>query len=520
MNDDLRNYYIEQEVQNVFMLDLETDLFSNISFPTLPKNFVMQTSKIDYPEWANKNPNNSMLVDPQNEINSSYANDIAHQLFNSEQFTGGNKQGLKMTNAQNVMDAFMPDFGNPILEWFYMNCVNNSLNEDTPSQTGKEVKVQDIKDRNLNFTKVNTDIQKAITTYIMKSLTVIQPLIEMVKGQGAGSYMTSIKKAINTANRISVKNVSDWLEANIDSQVVGSNKKEAEIRELESKAKYREHGTVFLQGIVKNLKDDQKKYINVIVNDANRVEDQNDLDNFVRKYSNKWRTYNEFYSDWKTKDPNKQKFTVVISDTSESVEYTSKKHLNESAAGKNYGVNYDEIYQELYTKLSAEISENIGPRQEWVCMKDIEKQMIELKDAATKEITEKIKLVCNTAENSSKLKVKWRFKESGLVNMWTRYAQDLNQRIAARMGTLTGQKSGISDGSAEFVEQFLTTTYPQIIAMMLTYRCAFEQMNYFIKKNYVPTYTLEDMDEIVMRRDDSMNSTINNRIIGFDNTVY
>lgn len=256
MDDKLRNYYMEQEVQNVFMLDFETDLYSNISFPTLPKNFPMLMSKIDYPEWAKRNPNDSMFTDPQ-EMNSSYQNDIAHQLFNSEQFTNGNKKGLKMTSAQeSVMDAFMPDFNNPIMEWFYLNCVTNSLNEDSTDQIGDEIPVQNIKTHDKKFNTVNTDIQKAITTYIMKSLTVIQPLIEMVKGSGSGSYMTSIKKAINTANRISVENVSDWLEASIDSQVVGSNKKEAEIRELENKSTARKRGTIFLEAIMMNIKDD------------------------------------------------------------------------------------------------------------------------------------------------------------------------------------------------------------------------------------------------------------------------
>jgi hypothetical protein len=250
---------------------------------------------------------------------------------------------------------------------------------------------------------------------------------------------------------------------------------------------------------------------------VNRVEDQNDLDNLVRKYSNRWRHFKDFQSDWKSSDANKKKFTVIITDTTESVDYKNMKHLNESVSSNDYGVDYDKIYQQLYTKLSSEISENIGARQEWVCMKDIETQMIALKDAATKEITDKIKLVCNTAETSSKLKVKWRFKESGLVGMWTRYAQDLNQRIAARMGTLTGQKSSVSDGSAEFVEQFLTTTYPQIIAMMLTYRCAFEQMHYFVKKGYVPKYTLEDIDQIAQQKDNEYTVLIDNKVMGYDN---
>lgn len=244
------------------------------------------------------------------------------------------------------------------------------------------------------------------------------------------------------------------------------------------------------------------------------------MDWFVAKYSNKWRTFKDFESDWNSRDANRKKFTVQIQTTEESLEFDSKHRLNESESdGKDYGVDYDKIYMQLYTKLSGEISETIGARQEWVCMKDIEAQMNALKEAATKEITEKIKLVCNTAESSSKLKVKWRFKESGLVGMWTRYAQDLNQRIAARMGSLTGQKSAVSDGSAEFVEQFLTTTYPQIIAMMLTYRCAFEQMHYFIKKGYVAQYTLEDLDQIASSRDAAMSASINNVIIGFDNTL-
>jgi hypothetical protein len=46
------------------------------------------------------------------------------------------------------------------------------------------------------------------------------------------------------------------------------------------------------------------------------------------------------------------------------------------------------------------------------------------------------------------------------------------------------------------VEDFLRVTYPQIIAMMITYRCVVEQLKEVYKDGFTPKVTLEDIKTV------------------------
>jgi hypothetical protein len=77
--------------------------------------------------------------------------------------------------------------------------------------------------------------------------------------------------------------------------------------------------------------------------------------------------------------------------------------------------------------------------------------------------------------------------------MWARYSAELQQRINNRIAQLKGSHGGPESGSAAMVEDFLRVTYPQIIAMMLTYRCIFEQMKAVYKDGKDVACTLEEV---------------------------
>lgn len=99
--------------------------------------------------------------------------------------------------------------------------------------------------------------------------------------------------------------------------------------------------------------------------------------------------------------------------------------------------------------------------------------------------------------------------------MWDRYAVELDTRIKNRCSSLVTGDSGV----AEMLEQFLLHTYPAIIAMMLTYRCAFEQMNLFLKRDYVPKYSLEDVEQLIAVRDESMDAELDLVIYGYNAAI-
>lgn len=198
MDKELRDYYIEQDTKYIFHMDFQTDLFSNINFPTLPERFHLYMSEVEFPEKARHNPNGSLMMNPRH-LNSTDTNDKAKQLFNSKLF-GGNMVGLKNTlNPEAyVSESEFGKNGFSLSEWFYYGYVINSINEDTEDGIGAEIPVKDIQERTTKFVKANTDIQKAITSYITESISIIEPLIEIVRGHGNGSsYSTNIKKSIN-----------------------------------------------------------------------------------------------------------------------------------------------------------------------------------------------------------------------------------------------------------------------------------------------------------------------------------
>ena len=134
-------------------------------------------------------------------------------------------------------------------------------------------------------------------------------------------------------------------------------------------------------------------------------------------------------------------------------------------------INYDKLYSDMVNYLSSEIGNAIGERENWKCFKSIRDDMKKLKDRADAEIKKKIELVCKTGGQKSL--IKWPMKAEGLLSMWERYSSELDIRINNRINQLTGIGS-VETGSATMLEDFLRSTYPQIVAMLLTYKTLFE----------------------------------------------
>ena len=102
--------------------------------------------------------------------------------------------------------------------------------------------------------------------------------------------------------------------------------------------------------------------------------------------------------------------------------------------------------------------------------------------------------------------------------MWERYASELDIRINNRINQLTGLGS-VESGSATMLEDFLRSTYPQIISVMLTYKILFQQLNALYKKDFEPGYTLEDREEIARLSEDEFDNRIRVLLIQFGNQL-
>ena len=114
------------------------------------------------------------------------------------------------------------------------------------------------------------------------------------------------------------------------------------------------------------------------------------------------------------------------------------------------------------------------------------------------------------------MQLKYPFKAEGLKGMWARYDAELQMRIDNRINYLQGSQGGAETGTAAMVEDFLRTTYPQIIAMMITYRCVFAQIAEQYRNGYVPAYTLEDVQELIAAQEKEYSDDIDVAFEGWD----
>jgi hypothetical protein len=251
------------------------------------------------------------------------------------------------------------------------------------------------------------------------------------------------------------------------------------------------------------------EFVNAVYRDAQVCTSRHALRSFMKKYTKRFNgDFDEFSQEFDSNGSkpfeiplNGTKFASSGSSVSASAEVNSQSSaLNEYEDPLDMDkpltdggpIDYDRLYRDLFNQLSSAMSEVIGPRDSWTCFKRIEDEMKFLKDSADKEINAKIELVCKTGANTHSL-LKYPFKAEGLKGMWARYSAELQQRINNRIAQLKGSHGGPESGSAAMVEDFLRVTYPQIIAMMLTYRCIFEQMKAVYKDGKDVACTLEEV---------------------------
>ena len=490
--------------QKIVGIDLQNSIFSTLQFPSLPRNWQFIMSPVAWPKKAMTNPNGSLFMDPK-VIDNDDAMDIGRQCFGSNRF-GGKKTGLKQTlnpfayfvKKKNANESLMTG------EQFLNMLLEGALNEDTPSQTGADIKVPSVKSQNMRSESPALDVINAITTYINRSIEAIKPLVEMVGGNA-----NQFSKAIQTASSSQKDNIVVWLQQkNASFQETGENWLKRSVENVRRERDYIKNAIKFASCLSMSeppegmAKDD---FIADVYNRAKDCKDQKALRAFMKYYTVQ---FNGDFEDFE-EHYNGKPFPLKINgsgfrrgSTRESLDIKTGRPLNEfEDPTDNEGpvqpneIDYDKLYTDLFNQLSSAMSDCIGPRDNWLCFKRIEDEMKFLKESADKEINAKIDLVCKTGGNSHSL-LKYPFKAEGLKGMWARYSSELQQRINNRIAQLKGSSGGVETGSAAMVEDFLRVTYPQIIAMMITYRCVFEQLKEVYKDGFTPKVTMEDIKSV------------------------
>lgn len=514
--------YIKRYLTNyVFQVDMQTDLYGTIQFPSLPTNFEMLMSKIPFPDKAQKNPNDALFVDPQ-KIDATIADDLSKQLFNSKTFK--NLTGLKSTLTSEAWSRQFESLQNAVEELTIQR-----IFEDTPDGTGLEIDVPDTKGVNQQMTQMSQDVKNAITTYIRRAIEVIKPLLELT---GGGATVKEVMKALNTANTTSMEDVKSWLDSvSKIKKDYNDALKNYDLSVLRNQSDSLRYGIKLINAIsISEIPSGTSKikYMKYVSDELTGASSKNDLDKLVSRCCRDYKNWIEFDKAFDKNNPKPIRLKKINFSTDESVSSNSKKHLNEMddrpltmkeetlKYKKMTSINYDKLYSNLVNYLSGEISNAIGERENWKCFKSIRDDMKKLKDRADAEIKKKIELVCKTGGQKSL--IKWPMKAEGLLSMWERYSSELDIRINNRINQLTGV-GGVETGSATMLEDFLRSTFPQIMASMICYRTLFEQLYLTYRNNFADTnsYTLEDVEVIKQEGNEEFGTRMKTLLITFKN---
>lgn len=540
---DIQREYLAEYQTNKFPIKMHTDPFDGIAFPSLPYNFQMLMSEIDWPKKAEKNPNGTLFAKPQ-EIDQDTASDIGLQCFgnfNAAQLTGSRntKKTKKVSETPDEIEQNLQNAAqNPPANESFMNRRNSViewlLREDTSDMSGQDIPVKDIKSINTEYETLSTDVIKAISNYITRSITMITPMLQLVAGSGANSAVTKIQKLIVGANKQGVNNIKEWISQN-DETLRKSTESELKDRNLELSAK--DKARYFLSCIsITRLPHgmNKQKYVTRLLGDIDNIKTDKELGEFINTYTNFGSKWDDFY---KNPDIKRQRGTnsnkpVVIPE--DKIKPVSLDNIGESKEQRRYDgfgrkiklikedvadndINFDEVNEHIFTILSDEMNNVIGNRADWACMKALEESMKNLKNRADEEIKKRIEIVCKTGGQKS---IKhWPLKAEGLLTMWSRYSAELQERIKNRINQLTGTSGSRETGSASMLEDFLRTTYPRIISAMLTYRLVFEQVRMFYQEGLIPEVTADNVEEVIRVTEATLDTEFLLNLDLFDNTV-
>lgn len=184
-----------------------------------------------------------------------------------------------------------------------------------------------------------------------------------------------------------------------------------------------------------------------------------------------------------------------ISTRSQLDSFRRKYGINEGVQQYIYSNYINEVYSDgddiiqmdpfdadaLYNEVRGNLREKIikimtSDPEEWTDVKWARQQMEQMKTDVDKEIKERIKLVCRMADSgqlglSSKLASfvsKHPLRAEGLTGIWNRHMRDLDERIQRRIKHISTPESG---SPIAMTIEFLQETVPNVIAMMITYKC-------------------------------------------------
>lgn len=520
VSDKAEDVYLETGLQKLVPTKINREYYQNISLPSLPTNYAMLMSNIDYPTKANENPNGSLFMKPTKEILQDKGSDIGLTYFN--------KDSVNLNTIVNFQTSKNESYVSRRNS--YLNAIFEVENEDGLDKTkgvslsgpltgdldptsvlGSELDQETKKREESKAHSFKGNLVDAIDNYITSTVPIVTKLMKAICGEGASSEMTKFSKLIitlsNTANGNSTKFMKKYDEVLKDIM-------DNDYQQTRNEQKLRTqlggdimNFSIWLQDSkYRNiLKIDDKKAKNItddliqLQNDSNI--DERDFNLLLQKYDlPKYKELTKIYRNMSNKTesyifpvlhdiytiPNYLYENEQIKDGNEIL-----KNLNDAIE-----VAYEEYQKNLQQTISGIIENDVS---KWYIIKNARERMKNLKEKADKEITEKIGLICRTSQSASstlgdKFKAalsKHPVRAASLQNIWARYADDLDDRIESRIRSITGDNG--NSNILDTIKDFLIKTYPNLIALMLYYKQIFYLIKLYTEKYPISTKSADDM---------------------------
>lgn len=528
-----------ENVSKLLPFKLNKDYLNTINLPALPTNYAMLMSNIDYPTKANENPNGSLFMKPTKEILQDKGSDLGITYFN---------KNIKLNSIINVQSNKNESYISSLNS--YLNAIFEVENEEGLDKTkglslsspltgdldpttvlGSELDQETKKREETKAHSFNGNFIDAIDNYVRASIPIITKLIKAICGTDAIKDMQELSKTLSVLNNAAEGNMSKYMKHN--DKVLHDIMDNDNLKTIQEQRDTKEvlQMVIKLFGILKDdkirqslqISDEQyAKGIDEIDNNTNDLDyKKRDFENDVERMFHK--SFKEILQIWKEQDKKKKNAEVqgepnVNASYSYINDYLIAHSLYEDEQFKDKEDIQKEIIRTIertYKDTKNSVTDCMMPfmtidTQNWYIIKNARDRMKNLKEKADKEITEKIGLICRTSQSASstlgdKFKAalsKHPVRAASLQNIWARYADDLDDRIESRLRSISGDNgnSNIMDS----IKTFLSTTYPNLIALMLYYKSIFYLVKLYtdkfpIDKNSVELYTKEKEDNDKLR---------------------
>lgn len=544
LNSDSTSKYIEGSDDLLLPFNPNTEIFKNIECPSIPTNYNMLMSDIDYPTKAKKNPNGSLFMKPTKEILQAAGEDLGQTYFSNNvnlnsivNIKNTANENYEILNTEFIMNKLY-EAENNLLKLLYESDL------DPTSVLGTEINQETAKRNETTVTYFTGNFIDAIDNYIRSSISVIVKLLRSISGEQADKEsMKKLIDTITTLNNAAKGKMQDYMNKNDallhDAQTQAMEKK---IKNIENKNNIQTN-IIFIQNFLnqkvgniiftKILGINNPKQQMEFISDLYKLpyEKNPNLDDFLKRNSNV-SSFKEFKSKigelGKTNNDIKDLLKNLQNNKSDSynnfgfddedyeaIKYTYNNVLNEDVNPeqiiKTLTKDTQNTYEDVKNKLTEILSVMVETNPEdWFIIKNSRERMKRLKEKADNEITAKIDLICRTASTEhsslgSKFKAalsKHPIRSESLKNIWARYSDDLEDRIESRIRSISGNNANSSILTT--IKQFLNTTYPNLIAVLLYYK-----QIYYLIKLYTEKYPLSNTSNSELTQE-QQNVNINN----------